>query len=124
MGFCSWIFTGSVRIGSPCARPAAKLKCDGRPAGFTTAITALSGLFTTCWQMAEMTGMLLGQIRPSKPPGTLTGVATIAPAAGETTENPALKLPTSPAWRLVSLVVAVVLPSLIDPLGESSATHS
>jgi len=106
------------------ARPAAKLKCDGRPAGRTAAVTLLSGLFTISWQMAEMTGILLGQIRPSRPPGTLTGAEAIAPPAGETTENPPLKLPASPACKLVSPVVAVVLPSLIDPLGESAVTHS
>src|SRR5690242_20138325 len=70
-----------------------------------------------------ITGMLLGHIRPSRPPGTVAESATSAPEGGATTLLVPSAFWTMPICRLVLPVTTVVLPSLMEPPAEVETTH-
>jgi hypothetical protein len=66
-------------IGSPEVRPTARLKLDGVPADWTTAVIVFRELSVISSQTALTAGMSLGQIRPSSPDGMATRAAVTAP---------------------------------------------
>src|ERR1044072_98569 len=107
-------------IGRPVATAAHRSKSRAGPAGSRVAVTVFSVLPSTASQMSEITGMSLGHISPSSPPGTVIGSPDRPPEDGCTSEY-APPVFSTPNCRRTAPTVIDVEPIVIVPPGGAPA---